>query len=106
MTTLVPPGERPPESTVPRYFRMARRPRRWLGIALYVVWAVIGVAVSTGTAFVLFVDSAIDAAHPDTEAFRVALGATDPVLPGRPINILLMGSDKRPKDGDRGAATR
>lgn len=102
MTTLVPPGERPPAPTVPRYFRMARRPRRWLGIALYVVWAVIGVAVSTGAAFVLFVDSAIDAAHPDTEAFRVALGATDPVLPGRPINILLMGSDKRPKDGDRG----
>jgi LCP family protein required for cell wall assembly len=94
--------DHPNPPTAPRYFRMAKKPRRWLGILLFVVWAVIGIAVSTGTALVLFVDDAIQAAHPDTEAFRIAVDATDPVLPGRPINILLIGSDKRPEDGDRG----
>lgn len=101
MTTLTPPGETQTAAS-PRYFRMDRRPRRWLGITLYVLWAVIGVAVSFGVALVLFVDEAIQAAHPDTPQFRAAISATDPVLPGQPINILLMGSDKRPTDGDRG----
>jgi LCP family protein required for cell wall assembly len=90
-----------PPST-PRYFRMAKKPRRWLGILFYVVWSSIGIIVAVATAFLLFIDDSIQAAQPNTEEFRLALSATEPVLPGRPINILLMGSDKRGDEGDRG----
>ncbi|MEW6582129.1 MAG: LCP family protein, partial [Actinomycetota bacterium] len=82
-----------------------RRRRRWLSWVLWAVWGLIGVVVSLGTAFLLFVDDSIQAASPDTPEFKAAIAATDPVIPGEPINILLIGSDKRAgksNDGDPG----
>lgn len=96
-------ADHPNPPTAPRYFRMNRKPRRWLGILLYVVYAVIGIAVSAGTALILFVDDSIQAAVPKGKDLEVIRRATAPVLEGEPINILLLGSDKRPEDGgDRG----
>jgi len=96
------PPDPPRDLRGPRYYRMLRRRRGWAAVVLWSFWAVVGVALSAFTAFVLFVDRSIDAASPDTPEFRAAVAATDPALPGEPINVLLLGSDKRPDEGDPG----
>lgn len=97
-------GDRGPQAqpTGPRYYRMRRRRRRWLGLVVWLAAAVAAVAVSVTAGAVLFIDDAIDATKRDTPQFRRALAATDPVLPGKPTNILLIGSDARPDEGDKG----
>src|SRR5690606_7608360 len=44
----------------------------------------------------------LEEAAPDTAEAKAARAATRPVLPGEPENILLIGSDTRPQDGDPG----
>lgn len=99
MTTV----DHPNPPSAPRYFRMDKKPRRWLGILLYVVWSIIGISVSVGAGVVLFFDDSIQAALPEKEVLAKIVQATEPVLEGEPITILLIGSDKRAADGeDRG----
>jgi LCP family protein required for cell wall assembly len=104
LTAPAPPGGPPPAGPgrPARFYRMPRKRRRWLTFAVWTVWGLIGVVVGLAFALVTFVDSSISAASPDTPEFRAAVAATDPVLPGQPINILLIGSDKRPGKSDNG----
>jgi LCP family protein required for cell wall assembly len=84
---------------------MPGRRRRWPWVVAFTAWLGVGVAVGAGVASVNFLEETLAQASPDTAEVRAASEAVDPVLPGQPINILLIGSDKRAgkeSDGDPG----
>jgi LCP family protein required for cell wall assembly len=86
-----------------RYWRVSRRRSRlWLAIIGWTVWAIIGLIVAVGAGAYIYLDNTLKAAAPDTPEARAARRATSPVLPGQPVNVLLIGSDTRPAIGDKG----
>jgi LCP family protein required for cell wall assembly len=100
-----PPPPRPPHATA-TYYRAPRPRRRWLGVALWVAWAVGAAVIAVAVSAVLFLDETLQRANPDTPLGRAAAAATDPVLPGQPVSILLIGSDRRPGRSGQGDAGR
>jgi len=85
-----------------RYYRVPRR-RRWPSLLAWSVWLVIGALAATAYGSWAFLDDTISQASPDTHRVNEARRVADPVLPGQPINILLIGSDSRGRDqGDPG----
>src|SRR5690242_13894303 len=100
-----PPPPRPPHATA-TYYRAPRPRRRWLGVALWSAWAIGAAVIAVAVSAVLFLDETLQRANPDTPLGRAAAAATDPVLPGQPVSILLIGSDRRPGRAGQGDTGR
>lgn len=95
-----PRREQPPRET--RYWSVPRARRMWVGIVGWTLWAAIGLVVSILGGAYIYLDDTLEVAVPNTAEAKAARAATRPVLPGQPTNILLIGSDTRPSDGDPG----
>lgn len=78
-----------------RYYRIPKRTSRWITVAVWSAWIGLGVAVGALWAGYEFVEETISAISPDTERIRQARRVVDRVEPGKPVNILLIGSDSR-----------
>lgn len=85
-----------------RYWRVPRRRRLWVGVVGWSLWAMIALTASVFGGAYIYLDDTLEAAAPDTPRAKAARAATKPVLPGKPVNVLLIGSDTRPADGDPG----
>jgi LCP family protein required for cell wall assembly len=96
---------RPPHAGA-AYYRVPPRRRRWPAVALWALWLSVGVAVAVAVSSYLLLDETLRKANPDTAVGRAAAAATDPVLPGQPVTLLLIGSDKRAGREGRGDAGR
>jgi LCP family protein required for cell wall assembly len=96
----------PPSHRRATYFRMPRRRRAWPTVLIWSLWAVLGVGTGAFVATVLLLEDTLEVASPDTPVIRAASRVVDPVLPGEPLNILLIGSDKRPGKSSQGDAGR
>jgi LCP family protein required for cell wall assembly len=96
-------------STVPeaphrtaRYYRIPHRRRLWVWIVVWALWALIGIGTAVYVGGYIKLNDTLESFAPDTADARAARAATVPVLPGQPKNILLIGTDTRPGEGDRG----
>ena len=98
---MTPRAPEPPHTRA-RYWRVPPRRRVWLAIAGWTMWALIGLIIAVVGGGYIYLDDTLEAAAPDTAEARAARAATRPALPGQPKNILLIGSDTRPSEGDRG----
>ncbi len=98
------PAPAPPEPPHQRarYWRLPRRRRGWITAVGWSLWALIAVTVSVLAGGYIYLDDTLQAAAPNTVRAKAARAATKPVLPGKPTNILLIGSDTRPSEGDPG----
>ncbi|MFN8122070.1 MAG: LCP family protein [Thermoleophilia bacterium] len=86
-----------------RYYRMPRRTPRWLTLGMWAAWIGIGVTAGVLWSGYTFVEQTIATISPNTKRVNEARKVVDPVEPGKPINILLIGSDSRGKEqGDPG----
>jgi LCP family protein required for cell wall assembly len=85
-----------------RYWRVPRRRRIWMGVVGWTLWTVVALVVSAFAGAYIYLDNTLDAAAPNTARAKAARAATKPVLPGKPVNVLLIGSDTRPAEGDPG----
>lgn len=94
------PPEPPHRSA--RYWRVRPRRRGWVAVLAYSLWAVVGVVVAVALGGYIYLDDTLQAAAPNTPEAKAARAATRPVLPGKPVNVLLIGSDTRPSLGDPG----
>ncbi len=95
-----PPPEPPHRGA--RYWRVPRRRHTWVSVLAFSLWILVGLVVSVLLGGYIYLDNALEASAPDTPEAKAARAATRPVLPGRPANILLIGSDTRPQLGDPG----
>ena len=66
------------------------------------LYTIIGLVVAFSAGAFIYLDDTLEQAAPNTAAAKAARAATRPVLPGEPTNILLIGSDTRPSEGDPG----
>lgn len=95
------PSSEPPHQRA-RYWRVPRRRRRWISVVGWSLWAVLALVVSVVAGGYIYLDDTLQAAAPNTPQAIRARAATKPVLPGQPTNVLLIGSDTRPSEGDPG----
>jgi LCP family protein required for cell wall assembly len=66
------------------------------------LWALAAIAVSVLAGSYIYLDETLQAAAPNTPQAIKARARLKPVLPGKPTNVLLIGSDTRPSEGDPG----
>ena len=85
-----------------RYWRVPRRQRLWMSVVGWSLWGIIGVAVAISAGSYIYLDDTLEAAAPNTPEAKAARRATRAVLPGEPVNVLVIGSDTRPQLGDPG----
>ncbi len=89
-----------------RYWRMPTRRRRWPWAIFWVLLLTVGIAAGAAVASINLLEDTLAKASPDTPEVQAASRAVDPVVAGQPVNILLIGSDRRPDqpsdDGDPG----
>jgi LCP family protein required for cell wall assembly len=95
-----PPDE--PSHQRARYFRVPHRRRLWPAIVGWSLYSIIGMVVAFSVGAFIYLDDTLEQAAPNTAKAKAARAATRPVLPGNPTNILLIGSDTRPSEGDPG----
>ncbi|HJZ62005.1 MAG TPA: LCP family protein [Miltoncostaeaceae bacterium] len=95
------PPELPPDHRDATYYRMPRRRRPWFTVLAWVVVLAVGSAAAAALYAAKLADRALSNPANDTVAIRQARKILDPHLPGRPYNVLIIGSDKRP--GRQGA---
>jgi LCP family protein required for cell wall assembly len=95
------PPEEPPHQRA-RYFRMPHKRKWWPAIVGWGLYTIIGLVVAFSAGAFIYLDDTLEQAAPNTAAAKAARAATRPVLPGEPTNILLIGSDTRPSEGDPG----
>jgi LCP family protein required for cell wall assembly len=95
-----PPPEPPHQKA--RYWRVPPRRRTWVGVAAFSLWILVGLVVAITLGGYIYLDDALEASAPDTPEAKAAREAVRPQLPGKPANILLIGSDTRPAEGDPG----
>jgi LCP family protein required for cell wall assembly len=102
---IEPPADRPLDHTDASYYAIPRRRHPVLGV---LVWSVV-VLIGLGVAGALFANQVANRAlsNPLNDSAEVkdaaAVLAPPPRnLPDRPTNILVIGSDRRPKDGSSG----
>jgi LCP family protein required for cell wall assembly len=98
---MAPPRPDPPHRGA-RYWRVQPRRRRWVSIVGWSMWGLLALVVAVAGGSYIYLDDTLEAAAPDTAEAKAARAATRPVLPGEPENILLIGSDTRPTEGDPG----
>ncbi|HET6690569.1 MAG TPA: LCP family protein [Miltoncostaeaceae bacterium] len=106
MTTAPPrppsaPPDEPPHQRA-RYFRVPHRHRLWPALVGWSLYAILGLVVAISVGAFIYLDDTLEQAAPNTAEAKAARAATRPVLPGEPTNILLIGSDTRPSEGDPG----
>jgi LCP family protein required for cell wall assembly len=86
-----------------RYYRVGARRARWLGPLLWAAWLLLGAGAAVAYGTWALLDETIEDVSPDTARVKQARQVIDPVLPGAPQNILLIGSDSRGRSaGDPG----
>jgi len=85
-----------------RYWRVPRRRRLWVSILGWSLWGILALVVAISAGSYIYLDDTLEAAAPDTPEAKAARRATRAVLPGEPVNVLLIGSDTRPQLGDPG----
>ena len=73
---------------------------------LWTLWLGLGAAIGVAVSSYLLLDRTLREANPDTPIGKAAAAATDAVLPGEPVTLLLIGSDKRPGRQGRGDTGR
>lgn len=95
-------GPSEPPHREARYWRIPRRRRRWISVIGWSLWALMALVVSILAGGYIYLDDTLQAAAPNTPQAKAARAATKPVLPGQPTNVLLIGSDTRPSEGDPG----
>lgn len=78
-----------------RWFRVPRRRRRWPWVAMWAAILIVGAGAGLAVASYQLLDNTLEKASPDIELVQEAQKAVDPDVPGEPVNILLIGSDKR-----------
>jgi LCP family protein required for cell wall assembly len=78
-----------------RWYRVPRRRRRWPWVFMWLAFLVVGAGAGLAVASYQLLDNTLGKASPDTKLVIDAQKAVDPDVPGRPVNILLIGSDKR-----------
>jgi LCP family protein required for cell wall assembly len=96
------PRRQDPPHRGARYWHVPRRRRVWVSILGWSLWGLLGLIVAVAGGSYIYLDDTLEAAAPDTAEAKAARAATRPVLPGEPENILLIGSDTRPTEGDPG----
>jgi LCP family protein required for cell wall assembly len=104
------PGTPPPvddadQST--RWFRVPRRRRRWPWVVMWAAIVVLGAGAGLALASYQLLGNTLQKASPGADLVKEVQKAVDPDVPGKPVNILLMGSDKRAGEegnGDPGRA--
>lgn len=97
---MSPPPE-PPHRRA-RYWRVRPRRRTWISVAAFSLWILAGLIVSVLLGGYIYLDDTLEASAPNTPEAKAARAAIRPELPGKPSNILLIGSDTRPQLGDPG----
>ena len=85
-----------------RYWRVPRRRRLWVSVLGWSLWGILALVVAISAGSYIYLDDTLEAAAPDTPEAKAARRATRAVLPGEPVNVLLIGSDTRPDLGDPG----
>jgi LCP family protein required for cell wall assembly len=86
-----------------RWYRVPRRRRRWPWVFLWMAVIVVGAGAGLAVASYQILGNTLDKASPDSPIVKDAQKAVDADVPGEPVNILLIGSDKRAGDkGDPG----
>ena len=78
-----------------RWYRVPRRRRRWPWVFMWLAFLVVGAGAGLAVASYQLLDNTLDKASPETKLVKEAQKAVDPDVPGRPVNILLIGSDTR-----------
>lgn len=96
-----PPPEEPPHQRA-RYFRVPYRRKLWPALVGWGLYTILGLVVAISVGAFIYLDDTLEQAAPNTAEAKAARAATRPVLPGEPTNILLIGSDTRPSEGDPG----
>ncbi len=81
-----------------RYYSVPRRRGRLLPFLGFSLWTVVAVLAAIGFGAWTFLDTTLSKASPNTDAVRAAIKTADPVKPGEPVNVLLIGSDQRPDE--------
>lgn len=94
--------EREPGHRGARYWRVPRRRRLWTSVVGWSLWGILALVVAISAGSYIYLDDTLEAAAPDTAEAKAARRATRAVLPGEPVNVLLIGSDTRPQLGDPG----
>ena len=97
---MTPPPEPPHRNA--RYWRVPPRRRTWVSVAAFSLWILVGLVVSVLLGGYIYLDDTLEASAPNTPEAKAARAAVRPVLPGKPTNVLLIGSDTRPQLGDPG----
>ena len=96
-------GRAPAATPRARYLRVPRRRRLWPSIVGWSLWAIIGLAVAIRAGSYIYLDDTLEAAAPDTPEAKAARAATTRrCCRASRTNILLIGSDTRPDEGDPG----
>ena len=85
-----------------RWFRVPRR-RRWPWIFMWAFVLIAGAGAGLAVASYQILGNTLEKASPDSATVKDAQKAVDADVPGEPVNILVIGSDKRAGDkGDPG----
>jgi LCP family protein required for cell wall assembly len=85
-----------------RYWHVPRRRRGWVSVVVWCMWVIVGLAVSMSAAGYIYLDETLEQAAPNTKEAKRARAALTAHLPGKPVNVLLIGADARPQEGDPG----
>ena len=78
-----------------RWFRVPRKRRRWPWVFMWAALLVVGAGAGLAVASYQLLGTTLEKASPDTKLVQDAQAQVDPDVPGEPVNILLIGSDKR-----------
>jgi LCP family protein required for cell wall assembly len=89
------PGADGPVHRGARYYRLPRRRRTWVALLAWTLWMLVGLATAVVGGAYIFVDDTLSAAAPDTPEAEAARQSLNPVARGEPVNMLLIGSDRR-----------
>ncbi len=77
------------------WYRVPRGRRRWPWVFMWVAILIVGAGAGLAVASYQLLGDTLDKASPDIKQVQDAQNAVDPDVPGEPVNILLIGSDKR-----------
>lgn len=88
----------PDEKRRVRYYALPKRKGRLLPFLGFTLWTLVAVLAAIGFGAWTFLDTTLSQASPNTPTVKAAIKTADPVKPGEPVNVLLIGSDQRPDE--------
>jgi LCP family protein required for cell wall assembly len=80
------------------YYQLPPRKRRWPLLLGFAAWGIIGIVCATAWGAYSLVDTTLGKAA-DNEVVQKAKKKTAPIIEGEPATILLIGTDRRPVEG-------